>query len=188
MRVRAARACWCTVRPVRTPGSLARRMIRCTLVMQAEGFGVADGGGQHGLGGVLVSGSGEQLSGGDPLEDPPARGRRLAASRAAPGKISSLGGTPGRQQPAIAGAITLVITGLSKQRTKRIKHAQDTELEREFLRSAMAAYERAAADSRAPDSVDLTLALQGALTGRQDSGRQGLPCGRAGRAAQASGR
>jgi hypothetical protein len=87
---------------------------------------------------------------------------------------------------AIVGAITLMITGLSKQRTERIKHAQDTELEREFLRSAMAAYERAAADGRAPDPVDLTLALQGALTGRQDSGRQGLPSGRAGRAARAS--
>src|ERR1039457_430658 len=66
---------------------------------------------------------------------------------------------------AIVGAITLMITGLSKQRTERIKHAQDTELERELLRSAMAAYERAAADGRAPDRVDLTLAPQGALPG-----------------------
>lgn len=37
------------------------------LVGQAEGFGVADGAGQHGLGGVLVSGPGEHFSGGDPL-------------------------------------------------------------------------------------------------------------------------
>jgi hypothetical protein len=72
------------------------------LVRQAEGFGVADGSGQHGLGGVLVSDPGEHLSSGDPLDDPPVRRRRLAASRAVPGKISSLSGTPGRQQPAQA--------------------------------------------------------------------------------------
>ena len=43
------------------------------LVGQAEGFGVADGGGQHGPGGVLVSGPGEHFSGGDPLDDLPVR-------------------------------------------------------------------------------------------------------------------
>ena len=68
-RVRAARACWCTVCPARTPGSLASRMIRWIWWGRAEGFGVADGGDQDGLGGVLVSGPGEHFSGGDPLDD-----------------------------------------------------------------------------------------------------------------------
>ena len=54
------------------------------LVGQAEGFGVADGGGQHGLGGALVSGPGEHFSGGDPLDDLPVRGRRPAAQ---PGSV-----------------------------------------------------------------------------------------------------
>ena len=72
------------------------------LVGQAEGFGVADGGGQHGLGGVLVSGPGEHFSGGDPLDDLPVRGRRPAVSRVASGQLGSLSGTAGRQQPAQA--------------------------------------------------------------------------------------
>jgi hypothetical protein len=46
------------------------------LVGQAEGFGVANGRGQQDLGGVLVSRPGQYLGGGDPLDDPPVRGRR----------------------------------------------------------------------------------------------------------------
>lgn len=76
---------------------------------------------------------------------------------------------------------------MTEQRTERIKHAHDIELEREFLRSAMTAYERAAADGQAPDPVALTLALQGTLANHQGSGRQSLPSGRAGRAARALG-
>lgn len=68
-RVRAVRACRCTVCPVRTPGSLARRMTPGP-GEAGGGFGVADGSGQHDLGGLLVFGSGERLCGGDPLDDP----------------------------------------------------------------------------------------------------------------------
>ena len=56
---------------------------------------------------------------------------------------------------------TLMITHLSRQRTERIKHAQDNKLERERLRFISEAYEQAAADGQAPDLADLTLALHG---------------------------
>jgi hypothetical protein len=72
------------------------------LMRQAEGFGVADGGGQHRLGGVLVSGSGEHFCCGDPLDDLPVRGRRHAVAEVVPGEIDGLGGTAGREQSAQA--------------------------------------------------------------------------------------
>ena len=62
---------------------------------------------------------------------------------------------------SVVGATTLMITHISRQRTERIKHARDTELERERLRFIAAAYQHAAIDGHAPDLVDLTLALHG---------------------------
>jgi hypothetical protein len=84
MRARAARACWCTVSPARTAGWLARRQTNdpLDLVGQAEGFGVADGGGQHGLGEVLVSRPGEHFSGGDRSASPDSTAAR--ASKTSP--------------------------------------------------------------------------------------------------------
>lgn len=72
---------------------------------------------------------------------------------------------------SVVGATMLMITHLSKQRTERIKHAQDNELERERLRFVAAAYEQAAVDGQAPDLVDLTLALRGNPANAQRSGR-----------------
>jgi hypothetical protein len=62
---------------------------------------------------------------------------------------------------SVVGGITLAITHLSRQRTERLKHSQDNELDREVLLFISTAYERAAADGQAPDLVDLALALRG---------------------------
>jgi hypothetical protein len=58
-----------------------------------------------------------------------------------------------------------MVCRLSKQRTERMKHAQETELQRELLRFAMEAWAQDAASGRPHDLVDLTLALRGGLTG-----------------------
>jgi len=73
---------------------------------------------------------------------------------------------------SVFGAMTLMITQLSKQRTERIKHTQDNELERERLRFISAAYEQAAAHGQALDLVDLALALHGNHVSRQPPRRR----------------
>jgi hypothetical protein len=76
---------------------------------------------------------------------------------------------------SVVGGTTLMITHLSRQRTERIKHAQDNKLERERLRFISEAYEQAAADGQAPDLVDLTLALHGNDMTRQSPMRRRFP-------------
>ena len=78
---------------------------------------------------------------------------------------------------SVVGATTLMITHISRQRTERIKHAQDTELERERLRFVAAAYEHAAVDGHAPDLVDLTLALHGKDGSQQPAAHLPEPVG-----------
>lgn len=76
---------------------------------------------------------------------------------------------------SVVGATALVVTHLSRQRTERIKHAQDTALERERLRFIAAAYEHAAGEGQAPDLVDLTRALRGDSLNLRQSEHQNLP-------------
>ena len=57
------------------------------------------------------------------------------------------------------GAIAFMVTNLSKQRTERIKHRENINLDRERLRLVMEAYQRDAASVQASDLVDLTRAL-----------------------------
>ena len=77
--VQASEGCLCLLAcrlPSQDTGVAGEADYPLDLVRQAQGFSVVDGGGQHGHGSVLVSGSGEHLSGGNPLDDPPVRGRR----------------------------------------------------------------------------------------------------------------
>jgi hypothetical protein len=78
---------------------------------------------------------------------------------------------------SVVGATTLMITHISRQRTERIKHERDTELERERLRFVAAAYEHAIVDGHAPDLVDLTLALHGKDVSQHPSARLSEPIG-----------
>jgi len=80
---------------------------------------------------------------------------------------------------SVVGATTLMITHISRQRTERIKHARDTDLERERLRFVAAAYEHAAVDGHAPDLVDLTLALHGKDVSQLPPARLPEPAGSA---------
>jgi hypothetical protein len=51
---------------------------------------------------MLVSCPGQHFASGDPLDDPPVRGRWLTVGWAAGGQVGSLGGAPEREQPAQA--------------------------------------------------------------------------------------
>ena len=69
----------------------------------------------------------------------------------------------------MCGAIALVVTQLSKQRTERIKHFQSVELERERLWLTLAAFERGVAKGQSVDLADLTQALRGDGCSARDS-------------------
>jgi hypothetical protein len=57
-------------RPGQDAGTLSQADDSLDLVGQAEGFGIADGGGEHVRRGLLVPGSGENVGSGDPLDHP----------------------------------------------------------------------------------------------------------------------
>jgi len=72
------------------------------LVRQAERSGVAEGDGQHVGCGVLVSGPGQHIRSGDPLDDPPLRGGWPVTGCQAFCKVDGLASPAGGKQPAEA--------------------------------------------------------------------------------------